>query len=67
MKLLQRKMKVPNEKFMYNIEDNGNTIASSIPLALDCALEKGLIKRGDKVMFVGTSAGLSIGVMIFEY
>ena len=67
MKLLQRKMKVPNEKFMYNIEDNGNTIASSIPLALDCALEKGLVKRGDKIMFVGTSAGLSIGVMIFEY
>ena len=67
MKLLQRKMKVPNEKFMYNIENNGNTIASSIPLAFDCAIESNRIKRGDKVMFVGTSAGLSIGVMIFEY
>ena len=67
MKLLQRKMKVPDEKFMYNIENVGNIISSSIPLAFDCAIEKNLVKRGDKIMFVGTSAGLSIGVMIFEY
>lgn len=67
MRLLQKKLKVPNEKFMYNIENVGNTISSSIPIAFDCALEKDLIKRGDKIMFVGTSAGLSIGVMIFEY
>lgn len=67
MKLLQRKLKVPDEKFMYNIENVGNTIASSIPIALNQALEEKRIKRGDKVMLVGTSAGLSIGVMILEY
>ena len=67
MKLLQRKLKVPDEKFMYNIENVGNTIASSIPIALDKAVEDKRIKRGDKIMLVGTSAGLSIGVMILEY
>ena len=67
MKLLQKKLRIPDEKFMYNIENVGNTIASSIPIALNEALDCKRIKRGDKIMLVGTSAGLSIGVMILEY
>lgn len=67
MKLIQKKLKIPTEKYMYNIENQGNTIASSIPLCLDFAIKNNMIKRGDKVVLLGTSAGLSIGVMIFEY
>ena len=67
MKLVQRKLKIPQEKFLYNIENQGNTIASSIPLCLDYAIKNNLIKRKDKVVLLGTSAGLSIGVAVFEY
>ena len=67
MKLIQRKLKIPTQKYMYNIENQGNTIASSIPLCLDFAIKNNMIKRGDKVVLLGTSAGLSIGVMVFEY
>ncbi len=67
MKLLQRKLSVPNEKFLYNIEHTGNMIAASIPAALDYAIKNTLVEKGDKIMLVGTSAGLSLGVMIFEY
>lgn len=67
MKLVQRKLKVPKGKFLYCNENTGNTIASSIPLGLKYAIDNNLIKRGDKIMLLGTSAGLSIGVMLLEY
>lgn len=67
IKLLQKKLKIPNDKIMITIERQGNIIASSIPIALDTAIRQNRIKRGDKIMLIGTSAGLSIGSMILEY
>lgn len=67
MKLIQRKLKIPNEKYMYNIQNTGNMIATSIPNCIDYAIQSKMISRGDKVVLLGTSAGLSIGVLVFEY
>lgn len=67
MTLMQRKLGVPPEKFMRILERYGNTIASSIPLALHHAIHEGKIQRGDKVLLLGTSAGLSIGGVILVY
>lgn len=67
MRILQSKLEISDEQFVNVIAHYGNTIASSIPLALLHAIEEGRIKRGDKVMLIGTSAGLSIGGMILEY
>ena len=67
MKLIQRKLKIPNGKFMYNIKNTGNMIATSIPNCIDYAIKNKMILRGDKVVLLGTSAGLSIGVLVFEY
>lgn len=41
----------------------GNQIAASIPFALDMAREDGRFARGDKLLLVGTSAGVSFGGM----
>ena len=43
------------------IDRFGNTIAASIPIALDEALASGRAERGDYVMLVGFGAGLSWG------
>lgn len=67
LQLIQAKLKIPDGKMKYIIQEYGNNVAASIPMALKVSIDEGEIKRGDKVMFVGTSAGLSIGVMIFEY
>ncbi|MDR2635864.1 MAG: hypothetical protein LBC08_03420 [Campylobacteraceae bacterium] len=67
MQLIQAKLKIPQEKMMYIIQNYGNDVAASIPLALKIAVDEGRVKRGDKIMLVGTSAGLSVGVMILEY
>lgn len=67
MRILRGKLGIPEDRFMNIIEDYGNNIAASIPLALHMGIQSGKIKRGDKVMLLGTSAGLSIGSVIFEY
>ena len=67
LKLLQRKLKISNEKVLFNIKYLGNTIAASIPLGLNEAIESNRIQRGDKILLLGTSAGLTIGAMIIEY
>ncbi|KAB8129201.1 beta-ketoacyl-ACP synthase III [Gracilibacillus oryzae] len=67
MRLLQKKLGIPSSQFINVIENYGNTIAASIPLALCDAIESGKIQRGDHVMLLGTSAGLSLGGMIFVY
>lgn len=55
------------EKFIVTLDHHGNTSSASIPLAFNEAVEKGMIKKGQKIAFVGFGAGLSYGSIIFEY
>jgi 3-oxoacyl-[acyl-carrier-protein] synthase-3 len=45
----------------------GNQIAASIPTALDIGARDERIKRGSKVLMLGTSAGVSFGGIALEY
>ena len=47
------------EKFYINLENTGNTTSTTIPLALEDCLDKGLFKNGDKVLIAGFGVGLS--------
>lgn len=67
MELMRKKLDIPVEKFMNIIENHGNVISASIPMALHEAIVQNRIKRGDKVLLIGTSAGLSLGGLVFEY
>jgi 3-oxoacyl-[acyl-carrier-protein] synthase-3 len=60
----QQAMKLPEDKVFHNIQRYGNTTAASIPIALDEALEMGLIGSGSTVMFLGLGAGLTWGAVI---
>ncbi len=59
IELARRKLKVPPEKMMINIDRYGNTSAASIPLALVEAVEEGRIRPGDHLVLVGFGAGLT--------
>ena len=48
---------VPKDKFIINMDENGNTSAASIPLALDFAVKSGSVKKGD-VLSVARLAGI---------
>ncbi|HEX7900645.1 MAG TPA: ketoacyl-ACP synthase III [Planctomycetota bacterium] len=56
---LRVKLGIPEEKFSVNLEDIGNTVSSTIPIALSRDRERGLVKPGDRVMLVGFGVGLS--------
>ncbi len=65
--VIRRKIKVPKEKFFINIEEVGNSVSSSIPVALKEAEQKQLLKKGMKVMLAGFGIGYSWGATIIEY
>ncbi len=62
----QQSMKLPDEKMFHNIQRYGNTTAGSIPIALDEAIEMGLIGKGSNVLFAALGAGLTWGAMIYK-
>ena len=62
-----RAMKLPEDKVFHNIQRYGNTTAASIPIALDEALEQGILGPGSTVMFLGLGAGLTWGAVLYRF
>jgi 3-oxoacyl-[acyl-carrier-protein] synthase-3 len=56
---LRRKCGIPKSKFVFEMEDCGNTVASTIPIAIYKALKTGQAKRGMRVATVGFGVGYS--------
>lgn len=50
-----------------HLHDHGNCIAASIPMVLHDYIKLEKIKRGDKILLFGTSAGLSLGALSLTY
>ena len=64
---LKRLLKLSNEKVFENYQLVGNTVSSSIPIALSQAKSAKKIKKGSIVMLVGFGVGLSWGATILRY
>lgn len=60
-------LKLPLDKFIINVDRYGNTSTASIPIAAVEAFEKGKLKSGNKVVFVGFGAGLTWGALVAEW
>ncbi|HZJ01481.1 MAG TPA: beta-ketoacyl-ACP synthase III [Gemmatimonadaceae bacterium] len=58
---------IPMEKVYVNVDRYGNTSSASIPIAIDEAIEKGIIKEGTTVMCVAFGAGFTWGSMIIRF
>lgn len=56
---LRRKLRIPRERLELCLEECGNTVSSTIPIALHAAVQAGRIKPGMKVLLAGFGAGLS--------
>jgi 3-oxoacyl-[acyl-carrier-protein] synthase-3 len=67
LRLIAKRLNIPEEKLLITVKKYGNTVAASIPLALHDAITQKQIVRGDKILLVGTAAGLTVGGMIIEY
>jgi len=62
----EQAMKLPQGKVYNNIQTYGNTTAASIPLALDEALEKGIVDSGSTLLFLGLGSGVTWGACLYK-
>ena len=62
-----KKLKLPLEKLVVTVDEHGNTSAASIPLALDHAVRKGQVKRGDTVLLEGVGGGFTWGAVLLDF
>ena len=67
MRSTARKLKLPLEKLIVTVDQHGNTSAASIPLALDEAVRKGKVKKGDILMLEGVGGGFTWGAVLLKY
>jgi len=62
-----RKLGVPDEKVVVNVDRYGNTSSGSIPLALADAADDGRLQPGKLVLITGMGAGLTWGSALIEW
>ena len=58
---------IPREKCFVNIDQVANTVAGTIPIALDEARQRNLIKEGSIVLLAAFGAGLTWGSSIIRW
>lgn len=58
---------LPKESFHVNLEDTGNTVSSTVMIALKDCVDKQVIKSGMQVMITGFGVGLSWGGTIIKF
>ena len=62
-----RKLGIPRERMVVNVDRYGNTSSGSIPLALADAQADGRLEKGDLVLMTGMGAGLTWGSGLMEW
>ena len=67
MDFLRKKIKIDPVKFYYCLEKTGNTVSSTIPIAMKEALLDGSIKQGNKVLIAGFGVGYSWGGTVLRF
>ena len=65
--LERRKLRIPEEKYYCNIENFGNTVSSTIPIALCEAMKEGKLTKGMKVLSVAQGLGYTWGGMVLFF
>jgi 3-oxoacyl-[acyl-carrier-protein] synthase-3 len=70
MRIIQsaaKRLALPMNKVVVNVDKYGNTSAASVPIALDEAVKSGKVKSGDIVALTGFGAGLSWASCILKW
>lgn len=59
LEALRKKIKIPAEKFIVELDTVGNTVSSTIPIAIARARASGRIRSGDTALLLGFGVGYS--------
>ena len=63
---LRRNINIPPEKMLMDLEETGNLVSSSIPIALARVMKKNILEAGDLVLLSGFGVGLSWGSILIR-
>jgi 3-oxoacyl-[acyl-carrier-protein] synthase-3 len=67
LEFLQKKCNIPDDKFYLCMKPFGNTVSSTIPIALRHAWREGKLKPGSRAMIIGFGVGLSWASGLIEW
>lgn len=62
-----KRLGLPREKVLINVDRYGNTSTASIPIALAEAVHSGKIRKGDHLLMVGFGAGLTWAAAVVKW
>jgi len=62
-----RKLGMPMERVVQTVAEHGNTSAASVPLALDTAVRRGDVKRGELLLLEAFGGGFTWGGALVEW
>ena len=62
-----RKLKIPMDKFMVNIERYGNTSSASIPMVLDEYAKAGKLEKGELLLMTAFGGGLAHAACLIRW
>ncbi len=65
--MFRKMFSLNGDQVFSNLATHGNCISASVPMCLFDAIESGDLKRGQICLLIGTSAGFSIGSVLFKY
>jgi acyl-CoA:acyl-CoA alkyltransferase len=57
---------MPPDKVERTVEEYGNMASASIPVAFALAEDRGAVRPGDRVMWLGMASGISVGVLMID-
>jgi 3-oxoacyl-[acyl-carrier-protein] synthase-3 len=66
LKHFDKLLQLDPNKTIHLLQDHGNQVAVSLPFGLHTLLTTKPVKQGDRVLLLGTSAGLSIGGLVLQ-
>lgn len=67
MSMVAHKLGISEEKMVKTVSEHGNTSAASVPLALNHAVEQGMVKPGELVLLQAVGAGMAWGSALIRW
>lgn len=64
---LRKRCKIPEDRFLLDLENVGNTVSNTIPIALKNALDSQRLKPGMTIALVGFGVGYSWGACVIQW
>jgi 3-oxoacyl-[acyl-carrier-protein] synthase-3 len=64
---IQKKLDITDSQMVVDMEDFGNTVSSTIPIAFKNLSTKNKLCKGDLIIFSGFGVGLSWGTILYRY